>query len=93
MEVYYNGNWGTVCDDGWNLNNANVVCRQLGFKGAYLETLKSFFGIGEGPIHFDDVACAGNESLLIDCPRAEGRSNCNHTEDAGVICLMSGDGK
>ena len=85
--VYHNGRWGTVCDDHWDINDANVVCRQLGYSRAACARTHAAFGRGTGPIHYDDVACTGNETCLANCPhRGIGVHNCYHYEDAGVVC-------
>ena len=87
VEVYYNGEWGTVCDDDWGLEDAGVVCRQLGFTDAIRAVWGSYFGEGTGPVLLDEVACSGSEDRLVDCPHAGwGVQNCAHGEDAGVVC-------
>ena len=87
VEIYLNGQWGTVCDDFWGINDANVVCNQLGFLGATAAVSSAGFGQGGGPIHLDNVQCVGNESSLTDCQaNAVGSHNCGHYEDAGVRC-------
>ena len=86
LEVYYNNEWGTVCDDGWGNADATVACRQMGFLGV---SNISRFGSGESsqPIWLDDVECSGSDSRLIDCSHAGiGNENCNHGEDVGIIC-------
>ncbi|KAF3844431.1 hypothetical protein F7725_007594 [Dissostichus mawsoni] len=91
VEIYVNGEWGTVCDDLWNINNAEVVCRQLGFTRALKAAKNSEFGEGKDlQILLDDVQCDGTESGLLDCQHAGvGTNNCAHYEDAGVICGTS----
>ena len=87
VEVYYNGTWGTVCDDGWGINDARVVCRQLGFEDAEDNVCCAVFGSGTGQIWLDDVGCAGHESSLFSCRHGGvGIHNCGHGEDAGVRC-------
>ena len=87
MEIFYNGEWGTVCDDIWDLNDATVVCRQLGYTNAIRATTGAEFGQGTGTIWLDNVACSGTESMLSDCSASSwGSHNCHHRDDAGVVC-------
>ena len=87
VEVYSEGTWGTVCDDDWDIDDARVVCTQLGFRytiGAYQSAL---YGQGTGPILLDNVGCFGNEASLFWCKHSGVESqNCDHSEDASVRC-------
>ena len=89
VEVYYNGEWGTVCDDGWDLNDAQVVCRQLGF-GTTIGTVDSaIFGKGSGQILLKNLSCLGTELSIEDCLHGGwGIEDCTHEEYAFVRCAV-----
>ncbi|XP_039190583.1 scavenger receptor cysteine-rich domain-containing group B protein isoform X3 [Crotalus tigris] len=87
VEIFYKGNWGTVCDDEWELRDANVVCKQMDCGRAVAYRTNSYFGYGTGRILLDNVNCDGNEPQLSACfSLGWGIHNCGHHEDAGVIC-------
>ncbi|XP_071828932.1 uncharacterized protein [Apostichopus japonicus] len=87
VEVLYDGEWGTVCDDGWDINDAHVVCRYLGFVYATAAYGNAYYGHGVGRVLLSDVACYGNESYISDCQfEAFGNHDCGHSKDAGAAC-------
>ena len=88
VEVFYGQEWGTVCDDSWDISDAEVVCRQLGCGRALSIPISAHFGEGSGPIWLDDVNCTGTETSLSQCETTLwGVHNCRHREDAGVVCV------
>lgn len=93
VEIKLNGTWGTICDDFWGIEEANVICRMLNFTEGALSTqccgFYNGYGIAE-KIWLDDVHCDGDEQSIAECRHGGwGSHNCRHTEDVGVVCKHS----
>ncbi|XP_023931116.1 scavenger receptor cysteine-rich domain superfamily protein [Lingula anatina] len=91
-EVFHNGEWGTVCDDDWDLEEAGVVCRMLGYNSDYATPyLDAYSGEGTGSILMGNVTCYGWETSIKDCIHDGWQSHyCDHSENAGVSCFNPG---
>ncbi|CAH3020501.1 unnamed protein product, partial [Porites evermanni] len=88
VEVKYNGTWGSVCDDSFDIIIGHVICRQLGYPEAIATPCCSAFGTGKRPFWLAGVKCQGNESSLFDCKLGEwGHNNgCGGYDVASVVC-------
>ena len=88
MEVYHNGEWGIVCDNGWDLNDAQVLCNELGFGNAVAATRRAFYGRGIGSVLLSNLQCVGTEWTIGNCSHSrQGEFYCSHYNNAGVRCF------
>ena len=87
VEVYHEGVWGGVCDDEWDLSEAEIVCNDLGYPGVLTATHGGKFGHTPATIWMDNLYCYGTEARLDKC-RFDGWGvhDCDRTEAAGVRC-------
>jgi len=88
VEIFLSGQWGTVCDYYWDLADATVVCRQLGYLRAVEAPRSAIFGAGSGPSWYSSVRCIGTEHNLTECSKSSSStgSACPHSRDAGAVC-------
>ena len=87
VEVYHNGEWGMVCGQGWDINDAQVVCNELGYGNAAAALHNTLYGQGSGKIWFKSVKCAGTEDTITSCYHATRRYHlCAYKNYAGVRC-------
>ena len=92
VEISKDGeNWGTICDQDWDLNDALVICRQLTYSFAEAAVPMAGFGKGSGSIFIRDIDCKGSESTILQCIHDSWESqdinkSCDHSMDVGVLC-------
>lgn len=82
-----NGEWGTICDNNWDIQDAIVVCHQLGYLYAVAAPLSPRYGEESGPIWLDNLHCLGNESDIFACEHSGfGSQSCKHGQHVSVEC-------
>ncbi|XP_077035899.1 antigen WC1.1-like isoform X4 [Agelaius phoeniceus] len=85
VEVYSGGSWSWVCQEGWGLQAAAVVCRELGCGTALQAPGWARLGAGAGPLWPYSPDCSGSEESLWECGRTE-RRECGRGGGAGAVC-------
>ncbi|CAL1525893.1 unnamed protein product [Lymnaea stagnalis] len=96
IQVYNNGRWGSVCDGGWNDQDAQVACHVLGFNRTQAKaqtTHQKPSGGGLGMSSLDLVNCTGQEDQLAHCgtePHHWDLHDCSQSGLAGATCETPG---
>ena len=94
VDVHYEGEWGAICDNGWDINDAMVICRQLGYVSVLRPTIHSAYppSNANAQLWLDHVACRGNESSIQFCAHSGwGVTDCIDNSEAGVVCASMPD--
>ena len=89
LEVWHEGEWGSVCSSGFRLADAYVACNQM-LPGTYgVLNSSGAFGPGEGRIWLSDLNCQGSESTLESCSHSGWgyAYGCDHSMDVALTCL------
>lgn len=87
VQVYHSRTWGWICNQGWDKQDADVVCRELGFTKASMVygSLKDKGGV----IWMKNIQCIGNETSLVLCDHEDWKKHsCTNGQLTGVECSV-----
>lgn len=86
LEIFMEEEWGTVCDYGWDYQDAKVLCRQLGYLRVKRDTYRVATRAGDRrSIWRSNFGCNGNENSLLEC-YSELTIHCTHSYDVWTAC-------
>jgi deleted-in-malignant-brain-tumors protein 1 len=91
VEIQYQGTWGVVCDDYWDISDAHVICRMLGYKAAEI-AIRYIEGETTRRMLMRYVGCSGKEKSIAECAHLGWWSttySCSNKELAGVVCQVN----
>ena len=98
VEIFKDSEWQAICDSDWNIKEANVVCRQLGYGNAnyaytdgdesyWISSSSGGFPGDDIPVAFNDVTCDGDEISLAACTMTNRKDvTCDSSMNVGVSC-------
>ncbi|XP_071786124.1 CD5 antigen-like [Asterias amurensis] len=91
-EVLYEGDWKSICSREWDLDDADVICKQLGYPYAVYALVDnqelSAWTMNKSDTFLDRVECTGNETNLAECLMSyTSTALCGTTEKAGIVCM------
>ncbi|XP_044172195.1 deleted in malignant brain tumors 1 protein-like [Acropora millepora] len=89
VEVFYQGKWGKICRNEWDINDVKVVCKQLGFQSVVAEFIGMDTKDENISVVMSNVACTGQESVLASCKRLDGKHYCVDKKGAQAFCEPS----
>ncbi|XP_030005973.1 scavenger receptor cysteine-rich type 1 protein M130-like [Sphaeramia orbicularis] len=85
LEIQTNQSWSSVCDGGFGLQVAQVVCRELGC-GAPSVFQGVLHGEDEAPVWTRELQCEGNESTILDCGGSSSGKTCSTGKTVELTC-------
>ncbi|KAK3606288.1 hypothetical protein CHS0354_037964 [Potamilus streckersoni] len=90
VEIYFDGRWGTICDNLWSRYDARVFCRTMGYADGTSHGSSFRLATGTIPVYMSGLECDGTEGDLLQCPN-HGWMNIpttcqDHAHDAGAVC-------
>ena len=88
--MYHNGEWNPVYYYGSDLNDVQVVCKELGFGNAIAVIYDAYYGEGRGSVLYHVLQCHGTEWSIRNCSRSYSVRSDRHVGvkcHSGIICL------